>query len=86
VLWARQVIYRLQPKNRQDVPRLVLSMGGSLLVLVGVLGAAAYDHGAAPITCIVLLIIVLMLVMRYRALERRSLLKCISVAAQKGIH
>jgi type II secretory pathway component PulF len=86
LLWARQIVYRTQARQHRDVPRLVLSLAGSLLILVGLLGGAAHmTMLLAPLACGSMLIVVMMLVMRYRALERRSLLKYISVAAEKGI-
>ena len=86
MLWARQVAYRTRAAHHQDAMRLILSIGGSLLVLVGVLGVVAHVVSVfIVIVAIVLLAVLLMLVMRFRLLERRTLLQCISVAAEKGI-
>jgi type II secretory pathway component PulF len=86
VLWARQLTYGNRVRRHQDPLRLMLSIGGSLLILVGVLGAAMHmTFILAPVAVVVVLMTALMLVMRYRALERRSLLKCVAIAAEKGI-
>jgi type II secretory pathway component PulF len=86
VLWARQVAYRRRTAQQQDAMRLVLSISGSLLILVGLLGVVAHIVSVfIVIVAIILLGVLLMLVMRFRLLERRTLLQCISIAAEKGI-
>lgn len=83
VLWARQLAYRNRQAHHQDAVRLVLSIGGNLLILVGILGVAT--HVFLVVAPLLMVIVVLMLVMRFRSMERRMLLQCISVAAKKGI-
>jgi type II secretory pathway component PulF len=86
VLWARQVAYRTRAAHHQDALRLILSISGSLLILVGILGVAAHIVSFfIIIVALIMLGVTLMLVMRFRLLERRTLLQCISVAAEKGI-
>jgi type IV pilus assembly protein PilC len=86
LLWARQVAYRTRSAHHQDAMRLVLSISGSLLILVGILGVLAHVVSYFIIfVAIVMFGIVLMLIMRFRLLERRTLLQCISIAAEKGI-
>lgn len=82
VFWARQLCYRKRDGQYQDTMRLILGIIGSVLILIGLIGGATHlVFFMAP--CV--LIIICMLVMRYRTTERRTLLHCISVAAQKGI-
>ncbi|MGE0760155.1 MAG: type II secretion system F family protein [Pirellulaceae bacterium] len=86
LLWGRQWMYRNRTASHDDVLRLVMSLLGSLLVLVGLLGATAHMTLVfAPITCGLTLLVALTLVNRYRATERRALLRCIAIAADKGL-
>lgn len=82
VFWARQMLYGTRGDHHQNTTRLVLGITATTLVLVGLLGVMAH---LTLILAPFLMAIVCMQVMRYRSMERRMLVNCISVAARKGI-
>ena len=86
LLWVMHLVYGLRRKRSDDVLRLVLNIAAWVMIIVGILGASMQVLlFFAPIGCAIILGILAMVVTRYRALERRSLLWCLSIAARKGI-
>lgn len=86
LFWARHLAYRQRPGAADDAVRLILSIAACVCIVVGISGAVlAGMYVLAPIGIVVVAGVALMLVTRYRTLERRSMLRCLSVAAQKGV-
>lgn len=66
--------------------KLILSIAACVCIVVGISGVVLHGlYVVSPIGLLVVAGVALMLVTRYRALERRSLLRCLSIAAQKGV-
>jgi type II secretory pathway component PulF len=85
LLWAVQLLYRA--RGAADDPlRLILTLAGWIMIVVGLIGTATHLlFVVSPVGWIVVLMILAMAVARYRALERRSLLWSLALAAEKGI-
>jgi len=86
VLWSLRLAYRKRGAAADDSVRLVLTVAGWAMILVGILGTAmqAFIWGA-PFSWIVILAIIIMAVGRYRGAENRTLLWCLAAAAERGI-
>jgi type IV pilus assembly protein PilC len=86
VLWSVRLAYRKRGSSADDSVRLILTVAGWALILVGILGTAlqVFPHGA-PFSWAVILAVVLMVVGRYRGAENRTLLWCLAAAAERGI-
>lgn len=86
VLWSVRLAYRKRRATADDPVRLVLTIAGWLLILVGILGTAFQTFFIfAPIAWAIVLDTVLLSVANYRQAERRTLLRCLAAAAQRGI-
>lgn len=104
VLWSVRLAYRAHGASSDDVVRLVLTIAGWLLILVGLLGTAVQVTGISAVLmsagsaielvaalilaafpCGIVLAIASMAVGRFRSLESRAYVKCLSAAAVKGI-
>lgn len=86
LFWSRHMAYRHRPAMSDDALRLILSIAAWVCVITGFGGIIL--HGLtilSPIGLVVAAGVAIMLVTRYRAIERRSMLRCLSLAAQKGI-
>ena len=85
LFWARHLVYGHRTAASDDAMKLVLSIAGTVCLVIGVGGAVT--HGLfilAPLGLLIVSAVAIMLITRYRTLERRSLLRCLSVAAEKG--
>jgi type IV pilus assembly protein PilC len=86
VLWSLRLAYRRRGAAADDSIRLILTMAGWILILVGILGTAMQAFiFASPFSWVVILAIVMMAVGRYRSTENRTLLWCLAAAAERGI-
>ena len=86
VLWAMRLAYGARRSRSDDVLRLVLNISAWVLIIVGLIGGTIQLLLIlAPIGCVVVLGILMMVVAQYRSLERRTLLWMLSIAARKGI-
>jgi len=86
LLWVIRLAYGLRLTHSDDALRLVLNTAAWVMIIVGIIGASVQLLVfLAPVGCVIILGILAMVVTRYRALERRSLLWTLSLAAQKGI-
>lgn len=86
VLWSLRLAYRRRGAVADDSIRLILTMAGWILILVGILGTAMQAFiFAAPFSWIVILAIIMMVVGRYRGAENRTLMWCLAAAAERGI-
>jgi type II secretory pathway component PulF len=86
LFWARHLAYRHRPAASDDAMKLILSIAAWVCIAVGIGGAVL--HGMvflSPFGLAIVAGVAIMLVTRYRALERRALLRCLSAAAQKRI-
>lgn len=86
LFWARHLVYGHRTAASDDALKLILSIAGTVCMVIGVGGAVT--HGLlvlAPIGLLIVAAVAIMLITRYRTLERRSLLRCLSVAAEKGV-
>lgn len=85
LFWARQLVYRMRPAS-DEITRLVMSIAAAVCIAVGIGGGLLHSlHMLSVVGLVITVGVALMLVTRYRAIERRALLRCISVALQKGI-
>jgi type II secretory pathway component PulF len=86
LLWARHLAYRHRPAATDDAVKLILSIAAWVCILVGIGGVLLQGlFILSPLGILVVGCVAIMLVTRYRATERRSLLRCLSVAAHKEI-
>ncbi|HUG67643.1 MAG TPA: type II secretion system F family protein, partial [Pirellulaceae bacterium] len=86
VLWSLRLAYRRRGAVADDSIRLILTMAGWILILVGILGTAMQAFiFAGPFSWIVILAIIMMAVGRYRGAENRTLMWCLAAAAERGI-
>jgi len=86
VLWAARLAYRHQGAAADDAVRLVLNIAGWALIIAGVLGVQVQVLVfLSPLGWLLTIAILMMAVGRYRTNERRALLQCVAVAAERGI-
>ena len=93
VLWSLRLAYRSRGAAADDPIRLVLTISGWVLILVGILGTVVqvllpfglFGVFMIVLTCGVILAIIIMAVGRFRSAERRGLLWCLAAAAERGI-
>jgi type II secretory pathway component PulF len=85
LLWAARVAYC--GRGTSDQAALwFLTIAGWACIVLGLVGTVVGQFlFLSPLGLVVVLVILLMALGRYRMLERRSLLWCLSVAAAKGI-
>jgi MSHA biogenesis protein MshG len=86
MLWSIRLSYRTRLGVADDAVRLILTIAGWVLILVGILGTATQAFiFAAPMAWIVILAIVIMAVGRYRTAENYALVWSLCAAAERGI-
>jgi type II secretory pathway component PulF len=86
LLWSVSLAYRARGLSVDDPLRLVLTFSGWALIILGLIGIVTHMLVVvAPLGWLIVFAIIAMAVARYRALERRSLLWCLSIAASKEI-
>ena len=86
VLWSIRLAYRARGAMADDPVRLILTITGWVLIIVGILGSVTQAMFVfAPLGWFVTLAIISMAVGRYRSAERRALMSCLSAAAVRGI-
>jgi type IV pilus assembly protein PilC len=86
LFWARHLVYRHRPAAADDAVKLMLSLAAWICIVVGLSGVVLQGLFVfSPVGLAIVAGVAIMLVTRYRALERRSLLRCLSIAAQKGV-
>jgi type II secretory pathway component PulF len=86
LLWSRHLAYRHRPAAADDAMKLILSIAAWVCVVTGIGGAVLQGlFVLSPVGIVIIACVAIMLVTRYRAMERRSLLRCLSLAAQKRV-
>lgn len=86
VLWALRLAYRRRGAQADDPMRLILTISGWVLIMTGIIGTATQMLVfIAPLGWLVILDTVFISVSRYRAGERRTLMRCLAAAAERGI-
>lgn len=86
VLWSMRLAYRRRGATADDPVRLVLTIAGWTLILVGILGTATQALAfLAPLAWIIIADTMMTAVAAYRHGEQRALVRCLAAAAERGI-
>ncbi len=86
LLWAVMLIYGRRERVSDDWIKRVMTIGGWMLILAGILGVVLNTHGPMLYLFLPLVIVVLIIVLsKFRYAERRALIWSMGVAIERGI-